>query len=155
MMVGLVAEATASPAQLTAIPEAVGSELRRSKRRAGNSDEVMLDRATKLRAGQDEKIHATTGDKANSSSFLQFLNEFISSSFNGIGINLGVDETSVSSSVLLLKNLEESRINEVRLCDWKTEILDKEERSMLDEQEVDTFILNHLCGGINGGGNGC
>ena len=38
-------------------------------------------------------------------------------------------------------------MHESRSIDWKEAILDKEEKNMAEE-EIDMFILNHLCGEI-------
>ena len=39
-------------------------------------------------------------------------------------------------------------MHESRSIDWKEAILDKEEKNMAEEEEIDMFILNHLCGEI-------
>lgn len=80
--------------------------------------------------------------------FLHLPDDYISSSFNTIGINLGCDVTSTRKSVLDLKKIEESRMHETCSLDGRTHILDREEKNMDEEDEVDTFILNHLCGEI-------
>src|SRR6185312_433532 len=77
-----------------------------------------------------------------------FPDEYIRSSFSSIGINLGSDDTSIRNSVLNLKKVEENSMHESRSIDWKEAILDKEENNMAEEEEIDMFILNHLCGEI-------
>jgi len=140
--------ALASLAELAAIPDAASAELRRSKRMADTSGEVVLHQASKLKAGKDNEIQNTNGDTCNSSSFLHFPDEYIRSSFSSIGINLGSDDTSIRNSVLNLKKVEENSMHESRSIDWKEAILDKEEKNMAEEEEIDMFILNHLCGEI-------
>ena len=39
-------------------------------------------------------------------------------------------------------------MHESRSIDSKEAILDKEEKNMAEEEEIDMFILNHLCGEI-------
>lgn len=135
-------------AELAAIPEARTSDLRRSKRRANNSDEVVLNHASKLKASKDVDIKHAEGENTNTSSFIHFHAEFIHASFSTIGIDLGKDSTSIKDSVIDMKKGDEYRLSETRCTDWKTEVLNKEEKNMADQEEVDTFILNHLCGEI-------
>ena len=52
------AKAFADPAELTAIPEASVSELRRSKRVASTSDEEVMHQATRLRADKDNAVQS-------------------------------------------------------------------------------------------------
>jgi len=113
-----------------------------------DTSEVVLHQASKLKAGKDNEIQNTNGDTCNSSSFLHFPDEYIRSSFSSIGINLGSDDTSIRNSVLNLKKVEENSMHESRSIDWKEAILDKEEKNMAEEEEIDMFILNHLCGEI-------
>ena len=39
-------------------------------------------------------------------------------------------------------------MHESRSKDWKSILLDKEEKNLPEEEEIDKFILNHLCGEI-------
>ena len=39
-------------------------------------------------------------------------------------------------------------MHESRSKDWKSDFLDKEGKNMAEEEEIDKFILNHLCGEI-------
>ena len=43
---------------------------------------------------------------------------------------------------------------ELHVIDKKTNVLEKEEKELAEEEELDKFIPNHLCGGNYGGGNG-
>ena len=80
--------------------------------------------------------------------FLPFPVEYIHSSFSSIGINLGPDDTRIRNSISNMKQVEENRMHESHNIDWKTSILDKEEKHLAEEDEIDSFILNHLCGEI-------
>ncbi|TVU40757.1 hypothetical protein EJB05_14233, partial [Eragrostis curvula] len=62
--------------------------------------------------------------------------------------NEGPDSVSVSGSVACLKNVELSRLNNVNWIDKKMKVIEKEEKELADEEELDKFILNHLCGEI-------
>ena len=53
------AKAFADPAELTAIPEASVSELRRSKRVASTSDEEVMHQATRFRADKDNAVQSS------------------------------------------------------------------------------------------------
>ena len=48
----------------------------------------------------------------------------------------------------MLKNLERSRLTSKVTNDQKTEILDKEEKEILEEVEIDQLILSSLCADI-------
>lgn len=128
-----------------AIPEVAGAELRRTMRMAESSDEV-LHQASNLKADKNAELYSTKGDICSSSSFSNFTNEYIHSSFSSIGINLGSDVTSIRNSVLELKKVEKTRSHQSTKADWKLEIVDKELKNMVEEEAIDAFILDHLCG---------
>ena len=136
------------PAELAAIPEVSVSELCHSNRVAITSDGEVLHQATRLRADKDNTVQSSKGDICEPSSFSSLPDEFIHSSFSSIGVSLGYDDTSISKSILELEELEGKMMHESRSKDWKSVLLDKEEKNMAEEEEIDKFILNRLCGEI-------
>lgn len=62
-------------AKLAAIPEAIISPSRKSKRRASDSDQIVLERAEKLKAEKNLVYMQAKGKSQNNISFLQFTNE--------------------------------------------------------------------------------
>ena len=135
----------ASPAELAAIPEVDGAELRPSKHLANNSDEEVLNQASTLKAGKNTDFQSAKGNICNHSSFSSFSDEYIETSFSSIGIKIGSDDTSIRNSISNLKKVEEDKMHESHSIDWKLDILDKEEKIMAEDEEIDSFILNHLC----------
>lgn len=136
-----------TPAALAAIREAAVNELRCSKRSAGSSDELMIDRATKLKAGKED-AQPLKGDNPKTPTFSHLTDSFIQSGFSSIDLKLGTDEARVTSSILKMKSAVECRALESQKVDWKIDALDREEKEICDEQEIGTFILNNICGEI-------
>ena len=52
------------------------------------------------------------------------------------------------NSVLKMKREDENRLHKSSSLDWKTTLVDREEKIMAEDEEIDNFILNHLCGEI-------
>ena len=53
-----------------------------------------------------------------------------------------------------MKKVELDRLHDLHVVDKKINVLEKEEKELAKEEELDKLILNHLCGGHYGGGNG-
>ena len=80
--------------------------------------------------------------------FENFSDELITSNYSSISISLGADVTSVKGSIDHLKKVELDRMFDLHVVDKKTNVLEKEEKELAEEEELDKFILNHLCGEI-------
>lgn len=132
---------------LADIPEAQNLSLRRSKRRAGSNGEDSMELAMKRKAGVSDADLPTKGEQM-CLSFLQYSDNLIAGSFGDLGITLGTDIPSVKESVALIKSVEENRLAHQPATDKLVDIFDKEEKCLQEEEEVDVFILNHLCGKI-------
>jgi hypothetical protein len=126
-------------AQLAAIPEAlpVKSASLWSKRRAGDTDEDSLERATKLKA------HRNEGDKLPDHLTLSFTDSCIQTNLGAVGILIGQNRGSIDASVASLRDSVQ-----VNSCDRRTTILENEFLEFKQEGELDKIILNQLCGEI-------
>lgn len=78
---------------------------------------------------------------------MNFSDELIISNCSSIGISLGADITSVKGWIDDLKKVELDRLHVIHVVD-KKKVLEKEEKELAEEEELDKFILNHLCGEI-------
>ena len=85
--------------------------------------------------------------------FEKFSDELITSNYSSIGISLGTGFTSVKGSIDHLKKIELDRMLDLHVVDKKTNVLEKKEKELAEEEELDKFILNHLCGEIMDLGN--
>lgn len=112
-------------AVLVAIPEVVASDLHRSKQRANNNDEVVMNHSSKLKAIKDVDVKHFEGANPKAFSFLHFPDEIIHSSFSIIGIILGNDDTTIRDSVIDMTKVEENKFHETRITYWKSDVIDK------------------------------
>ncbi|EEC74147.1 hypothetical protein OsI_09227 [Oryza sativa Indica Group] len=97
--------------KLAAIPEAVISPSRKSKRRASDSDQLVLQRAEKLKADKNLDNLQAKGNFHDNVSFLQFTNEQISAALDNLGvITLGTNFI-LDDVINDLKSIEEKRLS--------------------------------------------
>lgn len=95
-------------AKLSAIPEAAVSPSRRSKRRASDSDQLVLQRAEKSKADKNlENLHVK-GNLINDVSFLHFSNDQISASIKNLGIITSSPNVVLDDVINDLRSMEES-----------------------------------------------
>jgi hypothetical protein len=130
---------------LGGIPEVTGSvhDLRRSKRRTDSVSEDSLVRAEKLTAGYNLDDQSSKG---NGDTFVDFSDSFIYESFKTIGILAGSNPSSDALSISQLKQLEINRDKEQRISKPKNALAALLEKDVEEEEEFNSFILNHLCG---------
>jgi hypothetical protein len=127
-------------AELAAIPEATpgNSAKRWSKRRAGDTEEDSLTRATKLKAQRNE------GDKDTDPLNFNLSDLCIESNLCSVGISLGHGKCSINESI---SKLREAAAPSVEGSDYdkKTVSMDKELIDLEDDEELDKLLLNQLC----------
>jgi len=130
--------------KLAAIPEASSAHNtpRRGKRRAETVDEHSQDRAEKLKALHNE------GNKDVLLSYLNTAHNSIISNLSSIGFSLGNDKLSVHDAVISLRVDETIKVDDVLREDVKDRALEREEKEMAQEEELDRLILNHICSDI-------
>ncbi len=98
--------------KISAIPEALISSSRKSKRRASDSDQLVLERAERLKAEKNlEKPHAK-GNMDVNVSFLQFTNDQISASLNNLGVITSNKNVILNNVIEDLKCVEKNRLSE-------------------------------------------
>jgi hypothetical protein len=135
-------------AEMAAIPEIV-TPGRRSKRRAETANESSLERAERIKAARNMDV---THDKGNTEisqhSFLEFSNEHVSGNLKAVGISLGKDIDSVSTSISNIKDIETGRLVNKPNIDRIGSVFDREEHEEMENEEVDKLILNSLCSEI-------
>jgi hypothetical protein len=138
----------ASIEMLGSIPEAVTGKvqaLRRSTRRSDSVSEDSLVRAERLKAGYNLDDQPTKG---NNVSFISLPDNYILDSFKNIGILAGSNPSSVASSIGQLKKLEINRVQDQLVGKNKADLSDFMGKGVVEDEEFDHFILNHLCGDI-------
>jgi hypothetical protein len=120
-------------------------ELRRSTRRSNSVSEDSLVRAERLKAGYNLDDQPTKG---NNVSFIGLPDNYILDSFKNIGILAGSNPSSVASSIGQLKKLEINRVQDQLVGKNKADLSDFMGKGVVEDEEFDHFILNHLCGDI-------
>lgn len=135
-------------AKLSAIPEATVSPSRRSKRRASDSDQLVLQRAEKSKADKNlENLHVK-GNLINDVSFLHFSNDQISASIKNLGIITSSPNVVLDDVINDLRSMEENRLSDhVRLSTTKG-FSNNVDGDLVDDHYDDNFLLQHLCSEI-------
>lgn len=135
-------------AKLSAIPEAAVSPSRRSKRRASDSDQLVLQRAEKSKADKNlENLHVK-GNLINDVSFLHFSNDQISASIKSLGIITSSPNVVLDDVINDLRSMEENRLSDhVRLSTTKG-FSNNVDGDLVDDHFDDNFLLQHLCSEI-------
>lgn len=135
-------------AKLAAIPKAVISPSRKSKRRASDSDQIVLERAEKLKAEKNLVNMQAKGKSQNNISFLQFTNDQICASLDNLGvITLGTNFL-LDDVINDLKSLEEKRLGNFVCSSVNQASTSIVESELLDDHLDDNTLLQHLCGDI-------
>jgi hypothetical protein len=130
--------------ELAAIPEASPkhASARQSKRRADVADEEAAIMAKLHKAYRNE------GNTENHSLSFDVPDRDVIWNLDGIGITLGKDQICISGSVCSLKCKVVSRDHSFVKVDRKTQVLEKEEEDLLEEYELEKFVLKNLCSEI-------
>jgi hypothetical protein len=130
---------------LAAIPDTATPSCA-SKRRAGSVAKNSLDRAERIKAARNLDFILEKGNCDTSQiSFISFSNEHMVDNLEVLGISLGNNVDSVNASVAWVKEVELERLECTTSGDKISDIFDKEEKEMMENEEVDKLILNSLC----------
>ncbi|TVU00621.1 hypothetical protein EJB05_53956, partial [Eragrostis curvula] len=131
----------AMPPVLSKAMEPEATSLRRSRRRQHSVDEDSFERAETVVAKKNLEIPKGTELE---NSILSFTNKQITDSIKNIGISLGKEDSTVQSSVSLIKKIEKDR--------FKVPVPKTGEDSHLDvddsDCDIDQIILGNLCGDL-------
>lgn len=129
--------------QLANIEEVLVTPKRASERLMGSSGRHSLEKAKSRKVWMN--LDLLSGNESKNS-FLSFSQAHIVENLNALGLNLGDSSNLVSDSVLILKETEFLRSEE--LGDKVSPSIEKLNDSCNDEEEeyVDSDLLNHLCG---------
>jgi hypothetical protein len=132
--------------ELADIPEAspANSASRWSKRRAGDTDEDSLERATKIKAQRNE------GDNQSDLLRINISDSIIHSNLGSVGIVIGQDKSIIDESLVTLReaaeNIALAKIDyKSVVCDKKMMGLESELKDIHQEEELDKVLLNQLC----------
>jgi hypothetical protein len=130
--------------KLVAIPEASSGQTsaRRSKRRVGMIDEVVTTSAERCKALRNEG----TPDQPIPFSLVD--DSVGISNLDNIGISLGEDNSSINDSWDNLKNSALGGMHERVSIDIKDKVIEKVEKEILEEEELDKIFLKKNCSEI-------
>jgi hypothetical protein len=133
-----------SAEELAAIPEASPeqSEARRSKRRAGVADEEVG------MVAERQKVLRNEGTSVQNTPLFTVNESLVISNLNDIGISLENNEVSISDASKNIKELVASRVHEHAPPVLKEVVLEKEEKELLEEEELDKLFLKNICSEI-------
>jgi hypothetical protein len=133
---------------MAAIPEA-STPSQRSKRRVSTADQSSLEQAERIKAARNLDSTPKSGNRqASHNSFLQFLNDQIVENLNVVGISLGNNSESISTSITCVKEIELEILQQVLEEDKINSVFDNEEKEEREMEEVDKLILSSLCNEI-------
>ena len=135
-------------AKLSAIPEAVISPSRKSKRRASDSDQLVLERAEKLKADKNLENLQARGNSVNNVSFTHFSNDQISAHLHNLGVIPSSKNVVLDDVINDLKCVENNRISEYACSSINQVCTPNVDTESLDDQLEDNFLLQHLCSEI-------
>jgi hypothetical protein len=132
-----------SAEELTAIHEASSemSVARRSKCQATGVDEVVGAAAKRRKAMRNE-------GNPDQSSFNLVDDASVIPNLNDVGISLGSDDASISSSLVSIKKNVVGCEQVVVPCSLKEKVLEQEEKDLLEEEELEKLFLKNICSNI-------
>jgi hypothetical protein len=141
---GKVYGSTPSGAELAAISEASPkmSSARKGKRRASESDIDVALKTERIKAIKNEGNIESTQASVNFD-FVSFI-----PNLEHIGLALGTDESSSAQALVEFRKSLNSCYRGSVSIDKKDEVLDLEEKELVDEEEVDKLLLQSICGEI-------
>jgi hypothetical protein len=133
-----------SAEELAAIPEASPEQsvARRSKRRVGEADEEVGAAAERRKAFRNE------GNLVESNPSFSAQDSMFISNLNTIGISLGIDDATVSESMFKIRENALGRSQEGEVASLKDMVLEKEDKELLEEEELEKLFLKNICSDI-------
>jgi hypothetical protein len=127
--------------QMAAIPEAVQATTpRSSKRRAATTNEHSQERAERLKAMRNEGTDKTFPAVSD-------FNDIASNLFS-VGFELGKDQPSLEKAICSLHVDSPRTVQPPSVFSVQQEVFDREEQELSQEEQVDTLLLNYLCGDL-------